>query len=256
MKNILSSIIRFLSRSGVVYLFSRKVVDYHDSLNNCEFDSNGELSFLERNIGKFSTLFDVGANVGGWSQIVNDMKPEAAIFAFEPVKSTFDKLANRKFNQNVHLENIALGASSGEAEFFIHGMSELNSLYNRADAGHAPHATEKIKLDTLDGYCSSKGIENIDLLKIDVEGQEFAVLQGAERLLSQKRIKAVQFEYGGSYINARVLLKDVFELFMKYGYALYKIYPDRLLACPAYRQELDNFQYSNFVAVAPGVEIN
>ena len=50
-------------------------------------------------------------------------------------------------------------------------------------------------MDTLDTYCERNGIERIDLLKIDTEGSEIAVLQGASRMLSSDAIRFVYAEF-------------------------------------------------------------
>jgi hypothetical protein len=59
-----------------------------------------------------------------------------------------------------------------------------------------PIGIEETPATTVDDYCESKKIECIDLLKIDVEGAEFQVLQGARRMLKSKRIACLTFEFG------------------------------------------------------------
>jgi hypothetical protein len=88
-----------------------------------------------------------------------------------------------------------------------------------------------------------------------VEGHELEVFKGAQEMLKKGGIKYIQFEYGGCTIDARMLLKDLFNLFLPYNYALYKIYPHELKLVPRYDQRLENFQYQNWVAVAKGVSL-
>ena len=71
-------------------------------------------------------------------------------------------------------------------------------------------------------------------------------------MLNQGRIHRIQFEYGGTYIDARILLKDMFDLLTPYGYRLHKIYPNRLQPVERYDQRLENFQYQNWVALKNG----
>jgi hypothetical protein len=58
-----------------------------------------------------------------------------------------------------------------------------------------------------------------------------------------------QIEYGGCNIDARVFLKDMFELFSPFPYIFYKIYPRELRRVKRYDQRLENFQYQNWVVM-------
>lgn len=92
-------------------------------------------------------------------------------------------------------------------------------------------------------------MQQIDLLKLDVEGHELDVLKGAKHMLAQGQIKRIHFEYGGTYIDARILLKNFFDLLLPLGYRCYKIYPNSLHLVERYDQVLENFQYSNWLAI-------
>ena len=104
-------------------------------------------------------------------------------------------------------------------------------------------------MNTLDNYCQKYGVEHIDFLKLDVEGHEFAVFKDAASMLKNVNIDRIQFEYGGCNIDSRVLLKDLFELLIGYGYHLFKIFPKRLELEKCYDQKIENFQYANWLAV-------
>jgi len=91
-------------------------------------------------------------------------------------------------------------------------------------------------------------------MKVDVEGHELEVFKGAQGMLEKGAVKRIQFEYGGCNIDARMLLKDFFAFCAPYRYAFYKIYPHDLRHIPRYDQRLENFQYQNWVALAPGID--
>lgn len=76
-----------------------------------------------------------------------------------------------------------------------------------------------------------------------------SVLKGSTRMLTQGGIKRIQFEYGGTFIDARILLKDMFEFLTAYSFRFYKIYPDEIKLVERYGQRLENFQYQNWVAL-------
>lgn len=144
---------------------------------------------------------------------------------------------------------IGLSHKIGEANLHIFGDGEgTNSLYKKEGLVSSQGKEEKIRLDTLNHYCLDRGISHIDIPKLDVEGHELSVLKGGRRLLDEGRIRFVQFEYGGIYIDARVLLKDMFDILQKFGYQMHKIFYKELRPVVRYDQRLENFQYSNWVA--------
>lgn len=82
-----------------------------------------------------------------------------------------------------------------------------------------------------------------------MEGSELDVLRGAAGMLGGDRIQRIQFEYGGTYIDARILLKDIFDLLVPLGFKIHKIYPKALRPVERYDQRLETFQYQNLVAL-------
>ena len=136
----------------------------------------------------------------------------------------------------------------------------INSLYKRQGLEDGwglaeQQQAETVRLDTLDDYCQRAGVQVIDLVKVDMEGHELEVFKGAAGMLAQGKIKRIQFEYGGCNIDSRVLLKDLFEFLLPYGYAFYKVFPRELRRVPRYDQRLENFQYQNWVVVANDVSL-
>lgn len=116
-----------------------------------------------------------------------------------------------------------------------------------------PKREEQVQIDTIDNYCYENQIQQIDLLKVDVEGHELEVFKGMSRMLKEERVKIIQFEYGGCNIDAKVLLKDIFEYFEGSNYSFYKIYPKTIERIDRYDQRLENFQYSNYLIILNGV---
>ena len=91
--------------------------------------------------------------------------------------------------------------------------------------------------------------DTIDFVKIDVEGHELEVLKGMKNLLSQYSVGSIQFEYGGTFIDARVFLKDIWELFRDLRYEFYKVFPNNLMKIERYNQSLETFQYQNWLVL-------
>lgn len=253
MKKTAKKIISFLSKSEVLYVFSKKVVDYHRNENNCEIETNGELDFIKKNKKVFRTVFDVGANVGEWTKLVVGIIPDAQIYSFEPSKHTFQTLLKQNFSNKVSVHNIGLGEKNETKVFFIYGDdSTLNSVFHRdiKNEGFKQDVrTENVIFETLDFFCERNNISSISFLKIDTEGNELSVLKGAEKYIKEGRIDAIQFEYGGTYIDANVLLREVFQFFENKPYYIFKMLQNGLLKCDSYTEDFENFQYANYVAI-------
>jgi len=114
----------------------------------------------------------------------------------------------------------------------------------KTDGGYLPNRKQNLSaLRHWTIIASVLSCRPIDFLKVDVEGHELEVFKGATGMLSQSRIGHIQFEYGGCNIDARVLLKDLFDFFTPYRYASIN-YPNDLRHVPRYDQRLENFSIS------------
>jgi FkbM family methyltransferase len=174
------------------------------------------------------TVFDVGANVGEYSARVAAAFPEAEIFCFEPTTATF-AVCKGEFaaRPNVHCFQLALGAEAGSGQLLLEPSAVSNRL---VDAGAYPgRSFEAVPVGTIDGFCAERGIAAIDLLKIDTEGHDLAVLRGAERMLGALSVKLVQVEAGmHGHNRLHVPLQDFREYLEPRGYLLFGIYNQAL----------------------------
>lgn len=167
-------------------------------------------------------VFDVGANVGQSAREYLRHYPGAQIHSFEPASATFAKLETAFAGEpNVHCWNLAMGSRDGEADLFLADSSDMNRLADGSGAGR----TERIRVETIDGFCARHRIEDIDLLKIDTEGHDLDVLTGAETMLAASRVGLVQVEAAMNPGNRHHV---AFERFREYlepkGYVLFKLY--------------------------------
>ena len=147
---------------------------------------------------KLPVIFDVGANVGQTLSGIARYFPESTSFSFEPISSSFNALKEKFGNvKNIHLENIALGSESGTSIVELHANSELNTLVNdQPRTDDLLGKTEKVSIESLDNFCSSRAIDRVDILKMDVQGWELEVLKGAESFIQSKKIRFVYAEVG------------------------------------------------------------
>ncbi len=134
-------------------------------------------------------FIDVGAHIGSIISAVIDSVPSTTIYAIEPTRAKIEYL-RRKF-PSVELHECAVGDSEGEVEFFVNAkQSGCSSLKKPPNAEGT--VVIKVPLRRLDALISAN---DIDVIKIDVEGAELGVLQGGDGLISRNR-PVVMFESG------------------------------------------------------------
>lgn len=241
-------------QNKTLYRLCRQYTDQFDGVNNSDMATNGEVRILQTILPHCNLVFDVGANVGDWTKSALTINPQLIIHAFEPHLATFDSLSRQTFPAQIIRQPFGFSALEEEKTLYVaENHTGMNSVYQREGLSVLQQTGEvkptHIQLKTIDNYCQANSIELIDFLKIDVEGHDLAVLTGAQEMLKNGRIRVIQFEYGGACIDARVFLKDFFELLQPYQYQLYKTHTDHLQFMPSYAQTLETFQYQNWLAI-------
>jgi len=226
--------------------------------NNAEFETNGELHLInylqkETDGQKDLVIFDVGANVGNYTEnLLKAFQTQAKIYCFEPSKLTFEKVQER-FKNSIQVNCFHAGMGEKEEQLTLYSDKDLSgfaSVYQRDLAHHQQtmDMSEEISILALDGFCESNKIDWIDFLKLDVEGHEIAVLKGAEKMLSGKKIKYLQFEFGGCNIDSRTYFRDFWNI-LHQDYQLYRVAKNGLQPINQYSEKLEVFSYANFFAV-------
>lgn len=223
--------------------------------DNYEISSNGEqrvLDVLSRH-GEIRTVFDVGANVGDYSVAAGRSFPNAAIYAFEPVKRTFDQLTQRLAGTPTFKAfNYGLNDRDDAVDFSIRpddlGNSTSHPTISELLNPEVERMTERCRLRHAGTVVKEIGVPCIDLLKIDTEGNDWHVLNGFSDWLSGGRIRAIQFEYGLACISTRRLLLDYYALLTKHGYRIGKIFPT-FIDFKNYHPFDEDFIGPNFLAV-------
>jgi FkbM family methyltransferase len=147
------------------------------------------LDALKENITPGAVVLDVGANVGiSAMMMARWCGSEGHIYAFEPSpiakKLLAEHLRLNGLAERVTICGSALSDTEGTATFFASGISGKSAL---SDANISQGVeTVKVPVTTIDAYCQAKKIRP-SLIKIDVEGFEFNVLNGARNTLKENR---------------------------------------------------------------------
>jgi len=204
-------------------------------------------------------VFDVGANIGDYALLVRRELSNANIFAFEPAASTYQELASTLAQNNgtgIKPYNFGFSDNERELELFSYAVegneqSLLASIDRRlptqAVRVEVDHS-EKIQVRTIDSFCAAEDIRRIDLLKLDVEGHELAVLQGASAMLDRGAVQIIQFEFGPANIYSRTYFYD-FWILLAEKFDIFRIVPNGIAPITYYGEHREIFLTTNYLAL-------
>lgn len=151
--------------------------------------------------GDARTIFEVGAADGRDCESYRRDFPASVVHAFEPLPENFGKLAARAdADPNINAHQLALTDTAGVATFHIGAWADSSSLLKAMDTGstfdayQASTGTIEVRTDTLDAIAAAHGVDRIDILKMDAQGAELAILRGGEKLLEARAIQLVYTE--------------------------------------------------------------
>lgn len=185
--------------------------------------------------GTVRCVFDVGAHVGQTAVRLLDAFPQAAVYCFEPDARSFAELRRLAADcARITPVNAALGDAEGDATLFLNKFDQTNSLLPTAPGasrylvrvdGMERQAQRTVSVTTLDRFCAERGIERVDLLKLDTQGYELRVLEGARGLIGRLSIPLIYLELNFvQYYEEQPLFPEVYNYLYEHGYRLVWLY--------------------------------
>lgn len=151
-------------------------------------------------IRRCTSFVDIGANTGYYSLMAAHANSSIIVHAFEPASGPFhfleQNVALNRLQKRVFVHPIALSNQKGEVEFFeILNPSETFAKYNLSGVGglKKTHTTQEhslrkmVRAEALDEYSRSLSMGSVDLIKIDTEGTENLVLEGASAIIREHK---------------------------------------------------------------------
>ena len=180
-----------------------------------------EIKFVRRLLQQGDHVMDIGANYGVYAlSMARAVGPAGRVWAFEPASATADLLAagiSANGFQHVVLERCAVSSTIGMATLSLQDNAELNALaVSPSDVGRS----EEVPLITLDAFMEHDGLQHLDFLKIDAEGEEANILIGGSRFFSELS-PLVQYEVkAGAVVHT-----ELAENFESLGYQTYRLVP-------------------------------
>ena len=175
--------------------------------------------------GNDLVFFDVGSNLGENIKFIKKtFGNNVEIHAFEPSKESYNTLKQRF--PKINLNNTAISNYIGNSTFYERNISSQSSLNERIN-----HPLDGVKnkytveVSTLDEYVEDKGIKKIDLLKIDTEGNDYKVLDGAQKLLSKIDVKLIKIECLFDLVNSEdeSEFKKIFDILSNFDFKIYSV---------------------------------
>lgn len=202
-------------------------------------------------------VLDVGANIGNYSLNLFKIAPNSRVYAFEPHPVTYAKLTEnmKGFSSGIFKSyNLGVGQEDGEFELFDYvdnSGSEHASLYKEviSDLHKGEVVSCKVRVISLEDFLINESIKEVDLLKIDTEGNEYRVLLGVGSFLTEKKIKAIHIEFNEMNIVSGVTFKNFWDLLTDYN--IYRLLPGgKLLPIDHYNPIMcEVYAFQNIVAI-------
>ncbi len=225
---------------------------YYYNQKYWDMGKNGELLLLKTLTTHINsstlTIFDVGSNKGDYVKTIRAVSPNSIVHCFEIVPGTRQALVhNLSEMDNIIVSDCGLSNTEGYLEI---GYNNENDSQARV-VSSLTEAKEivKCKVQTGDVYCAQNNIEEIDLLKIDTEGHEISVLEGFKNILNDGKIRAIQFEYGTTWIAQRHFMYEAYNILEPAGFLIGRLYPDGVLFKHYNRKEDEHLRMGNCVAI-------
>ncbi len=170
------------------------------------------------------TVIDVGANIGQFAIDVRKLYHDADIYSFEPLPEPYSELlVNTKSFSKFNPYNFALGDYEGTTKMYSNEFSQSSSMLEMADSHKQafPHTKNAcsitVNIQTLDATVSELQLDADILLKIDVQGSEKQVLDGAKDTLNKVKIIIIETSYISLYKD-QSLFGDIHNYLAELGF--------------------------------------
>lgn len=159
---------------------------------------------LEYDLGEESIVFDLGGYEGQWASDIFS-KYRSRIDVFEPCEGFYNNIAERfKENQKINAHNYGLGVKNEQVQLAI---QEDGSSEYRKDT----HEVETVQIKPFESFLEENDINSIDLLKINIEGAEYSLLEHLLDLQLVEKIKNIQIQFHDFVPKAESRMKNIHE---------------------------------------------
>jgi FkbM family methyltransferase len=207
--------------------------------NNCDSKTNGEYKFFDMIKNNIDTIFDIGCR-----QDSEFLEFTGTVHYFDPNYDFIKNLSKQESKNNRQYFN-DFGLFNTDTDLFYY--PKYQSFFDRTESCKESDDKNKIRLKVrkASDYIRFHKIDKIDFIKIDTEGSEFNVIKGFEDYI--RSVNIIQFEYGGTYKDSNIKLKDLIEYLKKYDFYKFSYLTNN---GPVEINNFDDhYQYCNIVCI-------
>jgi len=272
-KKILVLIYKFISKLYVLIFGRKKLQFINDAFlsltldakgykNYGDFNRTGEKKFIRLIKDEINLSLDIGANVGNYTKLILQ-ETTSKVISFEPLPDAYRELEvlKKEFKERLEIFNIAISNQNKKQDlYFGNKKSEKASLMENLEklsfVGETNINKISVEVKKLDDLKDILKNEVIDFIKIDTEGYEFEVLDGAKNLFKEQQPKFIQIEF-----NWHQLLKGqtLYKLSSMIDFSdIFRILPNGngLIQIDPSRPENNIYHLSNYVFIRKDISKN
>jgi len=163
------------------------------------FEDNGDFTHrINYDLNSASIVFDIGGYEGTWSEEIYN-KYNCNLYIFEPIKKYYD-LIYHKFNKFNNIKIYNFGFSNKDEEIKIYHSNDSSSIYKKFINFHD---IENIKLKNFCKFLINENIKKIDLMKINIEGCEYDLLDHIIQNNLHLNIKNIQIQFHDFVVDSK-----------------------------------------------------
>ena len=203
----------------ILNIFGYKVTSVNNKIVK-DFDQTIKKIFNKKKL----KIIDIGANTGQTIDRFQRIFSNCEIYSIEPSLNAFSKL-NRDYKEkkNISLFNFAIGDKKKNKVFYDYNdniLSSFNKL-NKKNSLNNKYKKNKVKVLSLDEFCKQYKISNVNILKIDTQGNEINILRSGIKSLRSQKFDLIELEIIlGNYYNNFTNFFSLEEFLIKNNYRL------------------------------------
>jgi FkbM family methyltransferase len=223
--------------------------------SGCQVDTFDLLSKIKSMNFSPKTIIDIGANRGMFSRTAHYLFKDAKIIAYEPLKDCFTALKRLSIS-NFEYYNYALGNKIEKNQIFKSAYDESSSILKMADLHKEAFPTENkietetIEVTTLDNALQNRYLEKPILVKIDVQGYEKFVIDGAAEILENTDILICEISFYKLYDN-QALFDEIYSQLKKLSFEFFGSLEDLVHPKKSTVLQMDALFIKNNIKLAP-----